>query len=89
MTSAESVDGSAVMTSAVMSSQSAVEKKRYQQLIREAQQMERRRLNLNSEQDVAQRINRSNVALRRSCYQTLITRGAADQIRSSVLSAGS
>ncbi|KZV22279.1 hypothetical protein F511_28827 [Dorcoceras hygrometricum] len=49
MTSAESVDGSAMMTSAVMSSQSVVEQKQYQQLIREAQEMERRNLTLNSE----------------------------------------
>ncbi|KZV17909.1 hypothetical protein F511_13422 [Dorcoceras hygrometricum] len=31
----------------------------------------------------------SAVAMKKSCYQTLITRGAADQIRSSGLSAGS
>ncbi|KZV39373.1 hypothetical protein F511_30069 [Dorcoceras hygrometricum] len=55
VTSAESVDGSVMMTSAVMSSQSAVEQKQYQQLIREAQEMERRRLTLNSESDVARR----------------------------------
>ncbi|KZV35375.1 hypothetical protein F511_37613 [Dorcoceras hygrometricum] len=51
MTSAESVDGSTMMTSAVMSSQSAVEQKQYQQLIREEQEMERRRFTLNSESD--------------------------------------
>ncbi|KZV37589.1 hypothetical protein F511_13860 [Dorcoceras hygrometricum] len=53
VTSAESVDGSAMMMSEVMSSQSAVEQKQNQQLIREAQEMERRRLTLNSESDVA------------------------------------
>ncbi|KZV43994.1 F-box/LRR-repeat protein 3 [Dorcoceras hygrometricum] len=55
VTSTESIDGSAMMTSAVMSSQSAVEQKQYQQLTREAQGMERLRLTLNSESDVARR----------------------------------
>ncbi|KZV30516.1 pentatricopeptide repeat-containing protein chloroplastic-like [Dorcoceras hygrometricum] len=55
VTSAESVDGSAMMMSAVMSSKSAVGQKQYQQLIREVQEMERRRLTLNSESDVARR----------------------------------
>ncbi|KZV50583.1 hypothetical protein F511_33124 [Dorcoceras hygrometricum] len=68
VTLAESVDGSPMMTSAVMSSQSAVEQKQYQQLIREAQEMERRRLTLKS--DVAQRKDES----RRELQYTVVGR---------------
>ncbi|KZV30335.1 glucomannan 4-beta-mannosyltransferase 9-like [Dorcoceras hygrometricum] len=39
-------DRTVMMTSAVMSSQSAVEQKQFQQLTREAQEMKRRRLTL-------------------------------------------
>ncbi|KZT75769.1 hypothetical protein F511_47206 [Dorcoceras hygrometricum] len=41
-------DRTVMMTSAVMSSQSAVEQKQFQQLTREAQEMEQRRLTLHS-----------------------------------------
>ncbi|KZV41733.1 hypothetical protein F511_35482 [Dorcoceras hygrometricum] len=55
-------DRTVMMTSAVMSSQSAVEQKQFQQLTREAQEMERRRLTLHSI---------SAVALNSRCIQLL------------------
>ncbi|KZV39530.1 high mobility group B protein 11 [Dorcoceras hygrometricum] len=54
-------DRTVMMTSAVMSSQSAVEQKQFQQLTREAQEMERRRLTLHSISAVA--LNRRRIQL--------------------------